>query len=326
MRYIDENCPYCGQAFTAQDDVVVCPECGTPHHRGCWFAHGCCANSEKHGADFVWQSSAQPEPEKAEAAEPDKQANDKKSLDIVCPDCGKTCPNGTLRCPDCGAMLIPFGNVGTGEPPLAQFRPGFDANEDIDGLRSGDIALFCRSGGMHYIKSFRKQASGKKFTWNWGALFFAPFWFFYRKLYKAGAIFAALFVALNLWSLPLSNNMIDVYNNVAGEVQHVMEESGEEAAWAVFDERMPEVEKAIMPMVLPMVFEALLHVAAAVIADRLYWKKAKADIAAVRESEAEERAVHLELFKKGGTSILGGAASYFANEMILYAAAWLMSR
>ena len=33
MKYTGIPCAACGKKFTAEDDVVVCPECGTPHHR-----------------------------------------------------------------------------------------------------------------------------------------------------------------------------------------------------------------------------------------------------------------------------------------------------
>ena len=82
MRYTGENCPYCGVTFTEQDDVVVCPECATPHHRVCWLAHGECANTEKHGTDFVWKKSSAPQPEKE--AEQQADSHDNANLDIIC--------------------------------------------------------------------------------------------------------------------------------------------------------------------------------------------------------------------------------------------------
>lgn len=321
MRYSSENCPYCGVAFDENDDVVVCPDCGTPHHRACWRAHSQCAHTEKHAEGFVWQKVAAPEPE------PEKPAEDpgKKSLDIVCPDCGKVSPNGTLRCPDCGALLIPFNPMG-GEPPIAQFMPGFDPNEQIGRLKSGDIALYCRVSGARYIKAFKKLNEKKKFSWNWGAAFFAPYWFFYRKLYKPGAVFIALFVAVSLWLMPASAEFYEAYDNVAIEVQRLIEEEGENAAMAAFEESVPQLQAAMQPMLLPMLIQLLLHIVAAFVADKLYFKKAKADILQVKAKNLDARNFQIELFKKGGTSFAGGALSYIGCEAVLYAASWLINR
>ena len=30
------TCPVCGREITPSDDIVVCPQCGAPHHRDCW--------------------------------------------------------------------------------------------------------------------------------------------------------------------------------------------------------------------------------------------------------------------------------------------------
>lgn len=325
MRYLSESCPYCGNEFCEGDDIVVCPDCATPHHRACWFAHGECANADKHAEGFVWKKSAA-EPEKEPAQQnPKAESADKKSLDIVCPDCGKVSPNGTLRCPDCGALLIPINPMG-GEPPLAQFRAGFDSEELIGGMKSGDIALFCRMGGARYIKAFRKLAHKSKFSWNWGAAFFAPIWFFYRKLYKPGIIILALSVALSLWLMPASNSFYEAYEKVMYEANAVIEEDGEEAAYALIEQRIPEIKEAMKPMYAPMLLQLLLHAASGFAADRLYYKKARNDIKKARSEGADERTIQLALFKSGGTSFAGGAAAYFANEVLLYLASWLMNR
>ena len=41
-RYTGNHCPVCEQAFTDEDDIVVCPDCGTPYHRACWQKIGAC--------------------------------------------------------------------------------------------------------------------------------------------------------------------------------------------------------------------------------------------------------------------------------------------
>ena len=55
MRYIGEQCPVCQKEFTAEDDIVVCPECGTPHHRDCYMLGNRCANEELHAAGEKWK-------------------------------------------------------------------------------------------------------------------------------------------------------------------------------------------------------------------------------------------------------------------------------
>lgn len=54
MKYIGKICAFCGSEFTDSDDVVVCPECGSPHHRKCYEQAGKCANIELHTEKFNW--------------------------------------------------------------------------------------------------------------------------------------------------------------------------------------------------------------------------------------------------------------------------------
>ena len=61
MGFIGEKCVSCGEVFTQDDDIVVCPECGSPHHRSCYKALGRCANAEHHGGSFQWEVAAEPE-------------------------------------------------------------------------------------------------------------------------------------------------------------------------------------------------------------------------------------------------------------------------
>jgi diadenosine tetraphosphate (Ap4A) HIT family hydrolase len=41
-----------------------------------------------------------------------------------------------------GAMLIPFNPMMGGQPPVAQFRPGFDAEEKVGDMKAGVLYLF----------------------------------------------------------------------------------------------------------------------------------------------------------------------------------------
>ena len=60
-RYTGNHCPVCEQAFTDTDDIVVCPDCGTPYHRDCWKKVGACMHRSEHAAGFEWQPGDRPQ-------------------------------------------------------------------------------------------------------------------------------------------------------------------------------------------------------------------------------------------------------------------------
>ncbi len=318
MRYTGEICSYCGMEFTDEDDVVVCPECATPHHRVCWLAHGECANASKHGTDFVWVSS----PAQAEAE--NEQEGALTPPDRICPECGTARPHDMLSCPECGAPISDRGNP-LYDTPLAQFAYGFDPDEPIGDITSGEIALYCRSAGASYIKKFRRLAGGSKLAFNWAAFLFAPYWFFYRKLYKAAAIFAALFFAVSVWTLPIMANVNDIYGSMAVEYQRMLENGDESAALTVLEGRMEELSEAMKPMALPSAITVLLKVVSGFAANLIYYKKARSDIHSVRRKTDNKRSFQLEIFRCGGTNIFFGSGSYLVFELLLTAVSHLMT-
>ena len=52
-KYENYKCPVCHKQFDKDDDIVTCPECGTPHHRECYASIGKCANSDLHSSALV---------------------------------------------------------------------------------------------------------------------------------------------------------------------------------------------------------------------------------------------------------------------------------
>ena len=50
-KYVGKICPYCKTAIKEGEDVIACPACGIPHHRGCWEENNGCTTfgcSEQH--------------------------------------------------------------------------------------------------------------------------------------------------------------------------------------------------------------------------------------------------------------------------------------
>lgn len=99
MRYTNQICDGCGKTFTADDDIVVCPECATPQHRECYKNNGGCVNSHRHGEDFTWSGIG------SVISVP----NEEKAKTIPCPNCGYGNPEGSDHCKQCSMKFTLFG-------------------------------------------------------------------------------------------------------------------------------------------------------------------------------------------------------------------------
>ncbi len=85
MEFTEYKCPVCDKQFKKGDDIVVCPECGAPHHRKCYEKEGHCHFADKHGADFSF--------EKEQLEEAEQQAEqDAKDGVVLCKRCGAENP------------------------------------------------------------------------------------------------------------------------------------------------------------------------------------------------------------------------------------------
>lgn len=222
-NYTGSTCPVCHKPFAPNDDIVVCPECGTPYHRACWPADGVCVNAARHGAGFEWK--------------PDSEGDDGQP---ACPNCGAHNPAGTHFCSHCGVPLPdhpqspenprnaqPGPQSGAGRPiydnpgytppepgsrggdgpridaysagPEGLYRKEVGPNDPIDGIKAKDWATFVGPSSLYYLMQFfRMEQTHRKLGMSFAAFFFGPIYFFYRKMWKLGALFAALDVAVTL--------------------------------------------------------------------------------------------------------------------------------
>ena len=128
MKYKGEKCFYCNEDFNDNDDVVVCPECGTPYHRDCYKQAGSCINHQLHESGEIWKSTQ----DKAEINNPDKDSEitDIKSSDEKTQEEAFQTDNGILKFD----LSKPFF--------------GLDPDEDFDGARMSEIFAFVRTNTM----------------------------------------------------------------------------------------------------------------------------------------------------------------------------------
>lgn len=179
------TCDVCNEKFTTESDVVVCPECGTPHHRHCYNKLGHCVHEDKHSENFEWK-----------APEQNFHYNDNR-----CPRCQTQNPKDALFCENCGISLAPQAKQSHSEGPIP---PNFEEFKqmhqktsvvppvlpkslegEFDGVSYKDMAIYIGESAPYYIYHFKNLAAKIKHfrPFCWSAFFFDGFYYLYRKMW-----------------------------------------------------------------------------------------------------------------------------------------------
>ena len=230
-RYTGNHCPVCEQAFTDTDDIVVCPDCGTPYRRDCWKKVGACMHRSEHAAGFEWQPEIGPEAVKA-------------AHEATCPNCGTRNTPGAARCSHCGCPLprseadsadaakpeeqVPIyardpsavNNRSAAPGPHIEtysadreggiYRREIGPEDTIDGIKAKDWAAYVGRSPMYYLMQFfRMSITNRKAAVCLSAFLFGPAYLFYRKMWKEGLLTAILTIVL---SIPTFIEIISVFN------------------------------------------------------------------------------------------------------------------
>ena len=208
-RYTGNHCPVCEQAFTDTDDIVVCPDCGTPYHRDCWKKVGACMHRSEHAAGFEWQPEIGPEAVKA-------------AHEATCPNCGTRNTPGAARCSHCGCPL-PRSEADSADAAKPEEQVPIYARDpaalrqDRSAAPGPHIETYSadREGGiyrreMYYLMQFfRMSITNRKAAVCLSAFLFGPAYLFYRKMWKEGLLTAILTIVL---SIPTFIEIISVFN------------------------------------------------------------------------------------------------------------------
>ncbi len=198
-HYTGVHCPVCDKKFTDEDDIVVCPVCGAPHHRACYQQEGHCAFEAQHIKGHTWE----PPKQEAHAGQGQNQQNGASSM--VCPSCGANNPPSGLFCQICGTPLRktsdPAGQW-QWQPPQQQPGPnpyansnaynasfgGLSPDDQIDGVSVRDLALYVGPNSHYFLPRFKQIAEHSGLSFNFSAFLFHFVYFFYRKMYLIGTL------------------------------------------------------------------------------------------------------------------------------------------
>lgn len=199
MKFTGEKCLVCQNVFTDEDDIVVCPECGTPHHRECWFLNGCCCNAELHAAGYEYKTEA-----KQEKPENEKTPFAEEALN----------PENTVLIPMDDPFQSDFFSEEENNP---------EGNKKVM-LSGSDIRYYIAALGKncaYYLNRFSVIDEGKRsLLFNPMAFLFPFAWSIYRKMFKAAAVVLALYIGLAvITAIPVMTDkeLVNSFNEVIAE-------------------------------------------------------------------------------------------------------------
>ncbi|MBQ5968980.1 MAG: DUF2628 domain-containing protein [Clostridia bacterium] len=334
MDYYHQLCDGCQKPLLEGEDIVVCPDCGTPQHRACFEANQACVNAQKHGTGFVWKDDTLPAPAVAQNK-------------FTCPVCGAVNPAEGAECVRCGQRFQarqepPRARTAPDRKDIRSLFPELPQESDEESLDDEQFEMLCANllaradmaaPGMTesqrqetvaghpirqvmtfvtnkplvYVKKFRALAT-RRFTWNWAAFFFQPFWFFYRKLYKPGIIFLTIQMALTLLIQPYLEPIMDLSERLQ---EKMAQASSDAAATALMQQFYADISPHLPWIGVSLGATLLLHIAAGLLADRLYCSHVHRTLDEVKKCETRESFL-ITFVRRGSVSFLALVVSYAA--------------
>lgn len=330
-KYTGSQCIICQKLFEEGDDVVVCPDCGTPYHRSCYAAKGRCVNVSLHESGKSWQAVHDEQQKRLGGRE--------------CPVCrhmnppeAETCgvcrlplrqeapPQEQQQQPDGPQVMI----TEDGEHFFNAMDPccGMSPEEELDGERLGDVAEFVRSNTLYYIPLFKRfSQKGHKLSLNIPCIFFPHLYFANRKMWLMTIVTVLLSVICNIPAFLL--NIQEVFRTP--DMISVLKELYGPEMLSAFDGLLNFVgtNKIIIQQCNTVMFivDLAVHLLLCFGANWLYYRFVLRRVRRVRQSGASENLRKAILQTGGGVSLwnmLGAIAIYYGVSMVLYTAAVML--
>ena len=183
-RFTNKLCPVCRAPFTEEADVVVCPVCGTPHHRVCYMKGGKCALEELHAQGFTWNGRLPDEPAPSVPhEEPDPHHAEY--------------PQGVPQMTE--VILDEDADV---QDFFAGLMKKFsDEKRGEDGVSMKELCAYTSKSVMHYGRAFMafrgNGGHGSVVSVNICAGLFAPLFQFYRRMDGIGVLVMLVLIILS---------------------------------------------------------------------------------------------------------------------------------
>ena len=341
--YEGEFCPVCGKEFTAQDDIVVCPVCGAPHHRDCYRGNGKCFFEDKHGTgadyrEFIGESEdedfisrVRDELSQGEQAQSAETVEESATQSHYCKRCGGRLIEESDFCVYCGQRTTDPVVGQPGFSPKSFSRDplgGESADEDICSVTARELAESVRINAHRYVPRFKKISSRKvKLSWSWSAALFGEYYYFFRKMYFVGIVLMALgFICVQAVNY-LVGNPLGAVSEISAGLYKAMQAGNS----ALVNEIMnrPETLRTALMSFVPLLSRILLNFIFALASNYIYLQ---ACVKRINKSKKlyesndifSGLSYHMDIVRRGGVNVLGIFMAYFSSSIITYIMSWLV--
>lgn len=330
MNFIGQNCPVCNKTFEKDSDIVVCPNCGAPHHKQCYNKTGKCFFSEKHGT-FTW---------KAQNVNTSDDNDTHNANGGICVRCNYKNKPTALFCENCGFPIMNVTSSSNGfnsfnKQKNENFRSfnqntyagifnntSYTSTEPVfEDITAQELAEFVKANQDYYTQAAKRMSVTGKTSFNFSAFMFSGFWLLFRKKYLAGVI--TIFSFLTLWFTSLiiySKYTVKTFIAMYSYLGISQNESPS------FD-MMPQVQNFLQTLsstdlfltLLPYFFDIILIIAMitfGVIANRYYIKSCVKQIHKIKQAYITNKEEG-NLLKKKLSGVNTSLASYALSIVLL---------
>ncbi len=301
MRFENQICPVCNEKFNENDEIVVCPQCGTPHHRNCYNNLGKCINESLHNEGFIFKSE-----------EP------KEKIDILIDDEIKNTSDVV------NVVNVEFNgdDAKNSEDLKSTIEELF---KNING-KSTDQVLINNTPSSYYEAAIGKnqnyymprflimEGTQKKHLLNVCAFIFPFAWAVYRKMYKLALLVFCIYIALmGVTVVPVLSNeeLMTSMNNCLQEDPQFYEKillynSGQNVTFTKTQSEFIELSKnfTISPVIAygTLIVSLAMKILLGMFATKLYKEKLTKNIEKAKKLSLEEGQLKTYLKSKYGVT------------------------
>ena len=318
MNYYNQKCPHCEKIFNKNDDIVVCPVCGTPQHRECYEEENKCVNSHRHQDNYVWKSDEQ----KWENNSNNKNENNNSTdSTIVCSNCGTENSCDAFYCNHCSAPLNSeksntnfnnngfsngFGGFYTGNnaenagnmPFGTMFLNINDEDEIAPDVKIKEANKYVKNNTTFYSFIFKRIHDHNRSRFNFCAFLFSGGWFLYRKQYLLGTILTIL-MGICLFGYA-------VFYTPYIEILSTLDTSSNVALYNDMAQLSTDTLLLLSASSLFKIAQYIIMIISGLIANRCYYKHVVKKVKTAKTEFESQTELNTHLDKKGGVDkVLG---------------------